>query len=85
MSKNEIKKDSVEKTKENNTKTPATITITGPVDKLFWLALTAVPNTPENVPKIAAKNTILDKLLVHCLAAAAGAKSIALIKTTPTV
>jgi len=70
---------------ENSTKTLATITITGPVDKLFWLALIAVPKTPENAPKSAARNTIMLKLFVHCLAAAAGANNIALINTTPTV
>ena len=74
-----------EKTKETTTKKLATNTITGPVERLSWLALIAVPKTPENAPIKAARKTITAKLLVHCLAAAAGASNIALIKTTPTV
>ena len=70
---------------ENTTKTEATRTITGPVERLFSLALLAVPKTPENIPKKAANRIITLNLSVHCLAAAAGANSMALMSTTPTV
>ena len=48
-------------------------------------ALINAPNTPLNAPKAAAINNIFDKEFVHWRAAAAGAKSRELIKTTPTV
>ena len=60
-------------------------TIAGPVGSFVARELAAVPQIPDIAPKRAESVTITQSLLVHCLAATAGAISMALIRITPTV
>lgn len=60
-------------------------TMAGPVGILGIKELAVVPKIPERAPKNADKATIRPSLWVHCLAATAGAMSMALIRITPTV
>jgi hypothetical protein len=60
-------------------------TMVGPVGRPSAVALITAPVTPAAAPKAPASTTITPSRSVHCRAAAAGATSIALISTTPTV
>jgi len=60
-------------------------TIAGPVGSFVIRELAAVPKIPDIAPKNAERVTMIQNLLVHCLAATAGAINMALIRITPTV
>ena len=61
------------------------ITITGPVDIPSVVLLIIEPIIPLMPPNIAERISMLFRLDIHWRAAAAGAMSIATIRTTPTV
>jgi hypothetical protein len=67
------------------TMTVAESTMVGPVGMCAAVPLSSVPLTPATAPNAAASTTITPSELVHCRAAAAGAMTMALISTTPTV
>ena len=62
-----------------------TSTIVGPVGSFSTRLLTTAPDIPDTAPNNAARSTMKESLFVHWRAATAGAMTIALISTTPTV
>jgi hypothetical protein len=60
-------------------------TMVGPVERPAPVLLISAPTTPASAPNSPDSGTIRPRRCVHCRAATAGATTIALINTTPTV